>query len=351
MKKNIIRRILSKIKFLVKSFIFSRKYKKYKKYCKKKEQVEFLIFNTPIHGNIGDHAIAYAEYKILEKIKIKAFEIPTNQERYYFDYIKKNISDDAIISITGGGFIGSQWLIEEKLVNKVINQFKNHKIIIFPQTIYFKDDEQGKIELKKSIDIYDEAKDLNIFARENKTYEFAKSTYKNANVILIPDIVLSLENKEMGYTRDGILICMRKDAEGLFSEKDKENLENALKKYDKNIKKTDTVVNYNIKIENRNIEIENKLKEFASSKLVITDRLHGMIFATITNTPCIVFSNYNYKVEGVYQWIKEVDKNIVFETDINNIEEKIKILLENKVEKNKDNCYNFEKLYKILEGK
>lgn len=346
MKK--IRKILSKIKQFILSILYRRRYIKYKKYCKRNNQKEFLIFNSPIHGNIGDHAIIYAEYKMLEKQKIKAFEVSTYREKCCFEYITSHIAEDAVISITGGGFIGSQWIEEQNLVNKVIEQFAEHKIIIFPCTIYFKNDEIGKKELKKSIKIFDKAKNLYIFAREQKTYEFAKNTYKNANVELVPDIVLSLKNENYNYKRDGILLCFRKDVEGIFSQKDKEELYKILNKYYKNIKQTDTVVNYSISPKKRNKEIEMKLKEFASSKLVITDRLHGMIFATITNTPCIVFSNYNYKVEGVYQWIKNIDKNIIFEKDINNIQNDIKKLLKNEIEVIKED-YNFDILINQIE--
>ena len=50
-------------------------------------------------------------------------------------------------------------------------------------------------------------------------------------------------------------------------------------------------------------EIKEKMDDMRKSSLVITDRLHGMIFAVITGTPCIVFSNYNHKVKGTYEWI------------------------------------------------
>ncbi len=38
-------------------------------------------------------------------------------------------------------------------------------------------------------------------------------------------------------------------------------------------------------------ELNSKFAEFLSSGLVITDRLHGMIFAAITGTPCIALDN------------------------------------------------------------
>ena len=46
------------------------------------------------------------------------------------------------------------------------------------------------------------------------------------------------------------------------------------------------------------------MQEFCGAELLITDRLHGMVFAALTGTPCIVFSNYNHKVKGTYEWIK-----------------------------------------------
>ena len=86
-----MKKILSRIKFIIKKEICIIKYKKYKKICKKEGKKEFIIFNTPVHGNIGDHAIIYAEVKILKSMGILSFEIPTYHEKYYFDYIKKHI--------------------------------------------------------------------------------------------------------------------------------------------------------------------------------------------------------------------------------------------------------------------
>jgi pyruvyl transferase EpsI len=60
-------------------------------------------------------------------------------------------------------------------------------------------------------------------------------------------------------------------------------------------------------LEKRKAVLEFKLSQFRSAKIVITDRLHGMVLAAITGTPCIVFSNYNQKVLGTYDWIKDLN--------------------------------------------
>ena len=70
--------------------------------------------------------------------------------------------------------------------------------------------------------------------------------------------------------------------------------------------------------ENRQREVTKKLKEFSEAKLIVTDRLHGMIFAALTNTPCIALSNSNGKVQAVYEWIKE-NEYIIFADDIEQI--------------------------------
>ncbi|MDK8210749.1 polysaccharide pyruvyl transferase family protein, partial [Bacillus subtilis] len=47
--------------------------------------------------------------------------------------------------------------------------------------------------------------------------------------------------------------------------------------------------------------------KFKAAEVVLTDRLHGMIFCAITRTPCIVFNNYNHKIESSYNdWLKDL---------------------------------------------
>lgn len=345
-----MKKILKRIRDIIKKKYCFFKYIFYKKYCKRTNQNEFLMFNAPKHGNIGDHAILSAEKKLLLENNKKIFEILIGEEKYYLDILKKNVSKKSIVLITGGGYLGSQWIPEMNAVNKVIECLKNNKIIIFPQTIYFKDDAFGKRELEKSKNTFNNAINLNIFVREKQSYEFAKTTYKKANVFLVPDIVLLLPVAFNNLKRQDLLLCLRNDVEGIFNEVNKKRIKDIITNKKINIRKTDTVVNYKIKAKNRDKEINKKLKEFASSKIVITDRLHGMIFAVITNTPCIVFSNYNYKVKGVYEWIKEY-KFIKYCDDIEQLDKRLDELLNDNIECNyKIEKKDFEKLLDVLEG-
>ena len=69
------------------------------------------------------------------------------------------------------------------------------------------------------------------------------------------------------------------------------------------VRDSDTVVGRQISPDQREGEVLSKLEEFSSAELVITDRLHGMIFCAVTGTPCIVINSKSPKVRGCYQWI------------------------------------------------
>jgi pyruvyl transferase EpsI len=92
---------------------------------------------------------------------------------------------------------------------------------------------------------------------------------------------------------------------------------------------TDTMLNRVIKAGSRISEIRTKCSEIAGAKIFITDRLHGMIFAALTGTPCIIFHNYNQKIKGVYEWIRELPY-IRLINDVSELESNLEQLINNK---------------------
>ena len=131
----VIKRIIKKIVKRIQFYIYCME-------CKIKKQKKYILFGTPLHGNLGDHAIVIAEKKMLSDINIKCFEVATDEESYCYKFLKRKISKDTVILITGGGNIGSEWLKEERFIRQVVEDFKENKIIIFPQTIFYKETEQ-----------------------------------------------------------------------------------------------------------------------------------------------------------------------------------------------------------------
>lgn len=321
---------------------------------KNRNNIRCYLLDTPVHGNVGDQAIALAERQVFCRYNVSVKEIRSTKldkkERIYAKVIPK----DKCIFVQGGGFLGDLWPEGEEKFRNILKCFKDHKIVVLPQTITFDSKTQeGQQYLKESQIFYSGHKNLVVFVRERNSYIFMKEYFPEVKSILVPDIVTLLHKSITAFDRSGVLFCMRSDKEKSLSDKDIALMEKYVKKVyaGERIEYTDTVLNYRISEAAREREVRKKLEQFAKSKIVVTDRLHGMIFAAITGTPCIALSNSNGKVGSVYDWIKE---NEYIKYAENLIEFKAKIY---ELDLNKKYKYNyhmvenkFSPLFKVIKN-
>ena len=305
------------------------------------------------YGNIGDIAITIAQKYMIKQIfpDRKIVEIPVNDAYDYEENIKEILNEDDILTIIGGGNLGNTYLWFEERRRFIIKLFKNNKSISFPQSVSFDDDEFGQKELKISVEDYAQNSNLTVFAREKRSYDIMKANFNN-KVCLVPDIVLFLKDRileENSYVRKNITLCLRNDIEKITSENIVENLTKVLNINTlENIFTTDTHLGHDlVEISERRKIFETSLQEFKKSKVVITDRLHGMIFCVITNTPCIALDNSNHKILSTYHtWLKDIPIVKFLDTyDENKILEYVKQL--SQIENPKID-FNFDKHFEEL---
>lgn len=272
-----------------------------------------FFVDLPEYDNLGDSAIALAQIKFLEKNSFSSDRIKIFTEREYkenVDYLKKHIGKKHLICTIGGGNFGNQWYSLELLRYEILKAFPKNPIVIFPQTVYFTEDEEGKKAIEVSKQHYENHPALTLVARETKSFEILNQLYKNPEKLLTPDIVLSTEMSDYGVKvkgRKGALLVFRSDVEKSMSDNDRESIKSQFERLNIECKETDMYGGCWVNNSNRSECVREKMQEFADSEIVVTDRLHGMVFAAITETPCIVFSNYNHKVKGTYEWIKHLD--------------------------------------------
>lgn len=289
-------------------YIFSfRFYNKFKKYKNKKKIIYTLV---PTHGNMGDQAIVVATMKYLRE-NFKEYEIIQiyrEQTYRYLKTLKKITNRDDLFILHGGGNVGNLYPIEEVYRRFIISKIKNNNIISMTQTMSFSQDNSGRKELNKSKKIYNSNKKLSIIAREQHSYDLMKNAFKKNNIIINPDIVFYINNtlNTNKYNRKYIMTCLRNDKEGILGNK-KDILINKLKNEFGQVVEYDTVVNKTIFKEQREKELNDMFDKFLKAKIVITDRLHGMVFCAITKTPCIVTKSLDHKVTGTYEWIKDLN--------------------------------------------
>lgn len=306
-------RLYVKLKYLYYELKFRIKYQ-FGKHCLKfdfEDEKNIFIFLSCDYGNVGDIAISYAQRKFLEDNykEYKIIEIPLSYTFNEMKYIKKNIGEYDIITLIGGGNMSNRFEYFELVRRYICKVFKTQKIISFPQTVDFDNTNSGKISMTNSIKIYNELENLTIAARENESYMFFKKHITKNNVILTPDIVLYLKDKidiRKSNKRVGLGLCLRNDKEkNLNNDKIlkvilKEIEEEKIFKFDTHI--GDEKITY----ENKDSFLFEMLENISKRKLIITDRLHCMIFCYLTNTPCIALDNSNHKIKNVYSaWLQD----------------------------------------------
>lgn len=284
------------------------------------------------YGNLGDIAITIAQKNFIAAnlSEYNVIEVPLEKIYSWAYDIRKKLMAEDIITIIGGGNSGDVYDSFEKARQFIAYYYKKYKVISFPQTVDFTNTTNGKKELMVANSIYKKT-NIVFFAREEKTFKFYKNEFKNNESYLVPDIVLSMKRKE-NNNRNGVILCFRDDKEKNINLNIKEEIVKILKKKRYEYLYQDTYIGDVKIVEEKEKVLNDILNTFSSKRLVITDRLHGMIFCAITGTPCIAFNNSNGKIANTYnKWLKDFQHISFIENyDVNIIEKII------------DELYNFD---------
>ena len=250
--------------------------------------------------------------------------------------------------------MGDLYEYYEEIRRQTIKSFPNNLIISFPQTISFSDSKSGCRSLKRTIKIYSKHKGLLLFAREKKSFVAMKKYFCKNSVFLMPDMVFYLKGR-VGMNQmkgDSVGICLRTDAEKLIQGNLEEKVKDGLSGYSlKNIK-THTK-DENIIFDRKDEQFLAFLEEIKELKILVTDRLHGMIFSYITGTPCIVFDNKNHKVSESYNaWVKGCGFiRLVNEKEIGEINRIVAEVLESDGACGKDLGDEFERAGRVIRAR
>lgn len=325
-----------------------------------------FVFLSADYGNIGDLAISAAQGEFLESHLpgYTVVHIPISKTKAYLRSLKKQIGPKDIVTTIGGGNMGVMYSDIEELRQLVIKTFLNNRIVCFPQTLDWEDSKNSEHALQQLVKIYSKHPDIHVFARESITHSKLLelfNTYKNVQVGLVPDIVMSATaialGTEEGIEPTGIIRCLRNDKEVALTTEHYTALDMALDKAGLNITVTDTHAGGSQLAATVCAKLlADKLTQFRSAELVVTDRLHGMILCLLSGTPCLVIPNSNHKIRQAWiDWLQHHPRMTFIEpTEFDNISTYInKLLGRTRGELNESpvDASNYEDLDKALKIK
>lgn len=274
------------------------------------DRKKVVITLAGFYQNLGDMALTYAQKRFIEQT-LPGYDVllvPSTDTYSRMKALKRIVGTDDIITTIAGGNMDDIYTSLEDARRYVVRSFPNNPVISFPQTIAFSDTPEGQVRLRRSARTYAKHPRLTIFGREPRTLELMQSGLVGSRIEYSPDIVLSLKLDNPPTERKGLMLTVRKDKEVLLTETERDGIREVVYAKSDDVIVRDTV---DVALEDCQPDtFEKTLEDFwallRTRKVVVTDRLHCMIFCAITKTPCVVLPNSNHKIKGTYEtWLQD----------------------------------------------
>lgn len=300
---------------------------KLKKISADMEKCKNRIFylDIPIHPNMGDLAqyCCINKWLVRHYPKYSVFEIDADTMLYgksHFLPLLHRLTENDYVFFQSGYCTQDLGGTHDEVHRLVVDNAPNVPIIMLQQTILFLNSENAERTSK----CYAKHKNLMVLARDEQSFEFAKSLFPYNHLSLLPDFVTSrigtlpCKGKK---ERRGILVCCRNDSEKFYSNEALQELVDKLKKID-SVEVSDTTVQCDFSTLKSDISgyVNQMIDDFSKYRVIITDRYHGTIFSLIAGTPVIVIKSNDHKVVTGVDWFKGIyDDCVVHVPDINDV--------------------------------
>lgn len=306
------------------------------------------------HLNLGDNAQRYCIDKWIKEnypecnvYHFIADSVISKRVNFAFR-LKKIIKVEDIIIFQSGYTTQDLGGCHEYMHRYIIEHFPNTRILMMPQTIFFK----YQVNKDRCAKVYNTAKRMLFLARDRDSYNDAQKMFPDINTALYPDIVTSLIGQyNFNNERNKILICRRNDGEKYYSEAELINLKNLLEEqFNIPVDLTDTNANVSVKDLRNNFKkyLDIELEMYSKYKVVITDRYHGTIFSLIAGTPVIVIKTNDHKVATGVDWFKGIyDDCARFAPELDQVPIMVKEMMDNRTENKMKSYFNEEYYMKL----
>lgn len=281
---------------------------------------------NPDYGNLGVLAIGYAQEEFLRSHfpNYNIVRVPYSRTFDLLRSVRRQLSPGDLLFIAGGGFMGNFYPGAQRQREFIVQYFETHAIISFPQSLVYLNGDADVSSARRERRILGRSNNLILCARETPTLAMMRELFQN-RLIYVPDIVFSLSEMDEircgEADRRGVLLTLREDRERMRSTEEDRVIFKVLSKLGKPVQEKENLVNNDDVNQDAPYSLAlAQIHRYQQAEVVITDRLHGMIFAAITGTPCVVLPNTNHKIAATYHdWILNRSPHVLYLDTLNEI--------------------------------
>lgn len=264
----------------------------------------------PVHSNGGDLLIMkgteafFKDNQIRVRARYSVLDFPETLV----------IPKDHIIVLHGGGNFGDLYPAHQKLREKIITGYPQHRIVILPQTIFYKKES----EFDRTAHIFNRHNDVHLYVRDPFSHEMATMKFNKCSIYLSPDMAHQLWPIQPKSSPGKDLLCFfRTDIEKTRAQ---EQLERSgqgdyldwTSLYNRVEKKS---INMIVRMMSKggvplpmqkiwgmytDYLVDKAIKRFSGYKIVQTSRLHGHILSCLMDKPNTLLDNSYGKNSNYY---------------------------------------------------
>lgn len=274
----------------------------------------YALLDFPSHWNIGDSAIWVGEINVLKRLHRRR-PAYVSHPRYPLDQIGRALPKDGLIYIHGGGNFGDIWLHHQNYREAVIARYPNHRIVQLPQSLHFGD----AAAIEKTRRVIAGHRDFHLLVRDHESLDFATRHF-DCNVQLVPDAAFCVDMSQFrrAAAPQGIGCIFRSDKErrddaaaghALFGAAGSEDWR-LHKPYVNTLQKA--VMGAFMVLPQRltghlggpaftsfaRARVALGFAQIDRHKVLVTDRLHGHIMASLLGKPHVVIDNFYGKISN-----------------------------------------------------
>jgi exopolysaccharide biosynthesis protein PssK len=166
----------------------------------------FALIGFPNHSNVGDSAIWLGQLEYLER---RGGRVVYMCDEWSYDRteLARRLDGGAIL-LTGGGSLGDVWPDYQRLREDVVASFPEHAIVQLPQTITFR----ARANLERAARLFDGHDRFTLLVRDEDSLALGRQSF-GCPVVLCPDMAFSLGSLRLPRGERELLALVRSDVE------------------------------------------------------------------------------------------------------------------------------------------
>ncbi|RUS71985.1 hypothetical protein EGW08_020255 [Elysia chlorotica] len=262
-----------------------------------------ILFDLATMENKGDPCISVGEMHFLARIKLKLLYYCTGARctkkrfRMAEEQARRYSTDDLAILVHGGGnIVGYKTSDEHRFT--IFEYFKGFKIFVFPQSVFIRSLKSPHFDICKKKYCCNE--NVTFVMRDHQSYRYAQQYFSGTTkYILAPDMAFQIGPMPRFLSPVFDIMWIRRTDAETPGYKAIPSAPPGIRMHVSDWWKWKTPGAPN-SIERANYVCTNGFFYLQRGRVVITDRLHGHILATLMNIPHVLIDNKQHKLSAYH---------------------------------------------------